>query len=179
MSATGRSARLGPFAHRGFTVFWIGGFISNIGTWLQTVAASVYVFQLTGSAFAVGILNFVSFLPIFLFSLLGGVVGDRFDRRLVVIVTHSASVLLAAILALVSFSGGASELEVIVIAFALNTSWAIAKPAYVSIVPAVVPRQQITEAVGLNTLQFVIGQMVGPSSPRSSSRPSASPGRSR
>jgi MFS family permease len=162
VSATGRSARLGPFAHRGFTAFWIGGFVSNIGTWLQTVAASVYVFQLTGSAFAVGILNFVSFLPIFLFSVFGGVVGDRFDRRLVVIITHSASVALASILAAVSFSGGASELQVVVIAFALNTSWAIAKPSYVSIVPDIVRKDEITEAVGLNTLQFVIGQMVGP-----------------
>ncbi len=156
------SERLGPFAHRGFTVYWVGGFISNVGTWLQTVAASVFVYQLTGSAFAVGVLNFASFLPIFLFSLVGGVVGDRYDRRLVVLVTHTASTALAAALAVVSFNGGASELEVIVIAFALNTSWAIAKPAYVSIVPAVVPRAQITEAVGLNTLQFVIGQMVGP-----------------
>jgi MFS family permease len=162
MNHAGRQSRLGPFAHRGFTAFWIGGFISNIGTWLQTVAASVYVFQITGSAFAVGVLNFASFLPVFLFSLVGGVVGDRFDRRLVVIVTHSTSVVFAAILAVVSFSGGASELDVIVIAFALNTSWAIAKPAYVSIVPAIVPKDQITEAVGLNTLQFVIGQMVGP-----------------
>lgn len=162
MTASSRWTRLGPFAHRGFTAFWTGGFISNIGTWLQTVAASVYVFDITGSAFAVGILNFASFLPVFLFSLVGGVVGDRFDRRLVVIVTHSASVVFASILAAVSFAGGASELEVIIIAFALNTSWAIAKPAYVSIVPAIVPRDQITEAVGLNTLQFVIGQMVGP-----------------
>jgi MFS family permease len=81
--------RLGPFRHGPFAIYWTGGFLSNVGTWLQTVAASVYVFQLTGSAFAVGILNFASFLPIFLFSILGGVIGDRFDRRTVVIVTHA------------------------------------------------------------------------------------------
>ncbi len=154
--------RLGPFRHRAFGVYWIGGFASNIGTWLQTVAASVFVFQLTGSALDVGILNFVSFLPIFLFSIIGGVVGDRFDRRLVVVATHSVSGVLATILAIVSLTGIAGELHVIVIAFALNTSYAVAKPALVSLLPSLVPRDEVTEAVGVNTLQFVTGQMIGP-----------------
>jgi MFS family permease len=154
--------RLGPFRRRSFTVYWTGGFISNIGTWLQTVAASVFVYQLTGSAFDVGVLNFVSFLPIFLFSVLGGVIGDRFDRRTVVIATHSVSGVLAAILAAISFTGGAAEIHVMVIAFALNTSYAVAKPALVSVLPAIVPREELTEAVGVNTLQFVTGQMLGP-----------------
>jgi MFS family permease len=154
--------RLGPFRHEPFAIYWTGGFLSNVGTWLQTVAASVYVFQLTGSAFAVGILNFASFLPIFLFSIVGGVIGDRFDRRTVVIATHAVSGGLATVLAAVAFAGGASELAVIVIAFLLNTSYAVAKPALVAILPATVPRDEITDAVGVNTLQFVIAQMVGP-----------------
>jgi MFS family permease len=154
--------RLGPFRRRSFSVYWTGGFISNIGTWLQTVAASVFVYQLTGSAFDVGVLNFVSFLPIFLFSVLGGVIGDRFDRRTVVIATHSTSGVLAAILAAISFAGAAAVIHVMVIAFALNTSYAVAKPALVSILPAIVPRDELTEAVGVNTLQFVTGQMIGP-----------------
>ena len=154
--------RLGPFRHPAFAVYWTGGFVSNIGTWLQTVAASVYVYQLTGSTIAVGILNFASFLPIFLFSILGGVVGDHFDRRVVVIVTHGVSGVLASILALIALAGAPSELAVIVIAFLLNTSYAVAKPALVSILPATVPRDEITDAVGINTLQFVIAQMIGP-----------------
>ncbi len=156
------SRRLGPFRHASFAVYWTGGFLSNVGTWLQTVAASVYVYQLTGSTFAVGILNFASFLPIFLFSIVGGMVGDRFDRRVVVIATHTISGVLASVLALISFTNGASELAVIVIAFLLNTSYAVAKPALVAILPATVPREEITDAVGINTLQFVIAQMVGP-----------------
>src|SRR5258705_6771 len=95
--------RLGPFRYATFSVYWTGGFLSNIGTWLQTVAASVFVYQLTGSALAVGILNFASFLPIFLFSILGGVISDRFDRRVVVIVTHVASGILSTILAVLAF----------------------------------------------------------------------------
>lgn len=155
-------ARLGPFRHGPFAVYWAGGFLSNIGTWLQTVAASVFVYQLTGSTLAVGILNFAAFLPIFLFSLAGGVISDRFDRRTVVIATHLVSGVLAAALAILAFTGGAAEVHVVVIAFALNTAYAIAKPSLVSILPALVPRAELTEAVGINTLQFVTGQMVGP-----------------
>jgi MFS family permease len=158
----GIKARLGPFRHTTFSVYWTGGFLSNIGTWVQTVAASVFVYQLTGSSLAVGILNFASFLPIFLFSIPGGMISDRFDRRLVVVVAHVVSGIVAAILAVLAFAGVAAEIHVVVIAFALNTSYALAKPALVSILPSLVPRDELTEAVGVNTLQFVTGQMIGP-----------------
>src|SRR5436853_162573 len=81
-----------------------------------------------GSAFAVGILNFATFLPILIFSLPGGVISDRLDRRAVVILTQLISLVLGLALALLTFAGGATEVHVIVIAFALQTSWAIAKP---------------------------------------------------
>jgi MFS family permease len=154
--------RFGPFGQRPFLVYWTGGFVSNVGTWLQTVAASVYVYERTGSTLAVGILNFASFLPILLFSVVGGVIGDRFDRRSVVIVTHVVSGALACVLAAIAFAGEASELAVIVIAFLLNSAYAVAKPALVSILPAIVSREELTDAVGVNTLQFVIAQMAGP-----------------
>lgn len=155
-------ARLGPFGHRPFAVYWAGGFLSNLGTWLQTVAGSIFVYQLSGSALAVGILNFAGFLPVFLFSILGGVVSDRFDRRHVVIVTHVLSGLLAATLALVTFAGLTSEVHLIAAFFALNTAYAMAKPSLIAMLPALVPRDELTDAVGLNTLQFILGQISGP-----------------
>ena len=136
--------------------------LSNIGTWLQNVAGSVYVYDRTGSAFAVGLLNFASFLPILLFSVAGGVLSDRFDRRAIVIASQTLSLVLASALALVVASGGATEIHVIVIAFSLQTSWSIAKPALTAMLPALVPRPQLAEAVGLNTLQFITGQIAGP-----------------
>ena len=75
------AARLGPFGHRAFAVYWAGGMLSNIGTWVQNVAGSVYIYDLTHSAFAVGVLNFATFVPILLFSVTGGILSDRFDRR--------------------------------------------------------------------------------------------------
>jgi MFS family permease len=156
------AARLGPFGHRAFAAYWAGGMFSNIGTWVQNVAGSVFIYDLTGSAFAVGLLNFATFLPILLFSITGGVLSDRFDRRLIVIASQTLSLVLASALAVAVATGRATELHVIGTAFALQTSWSIGKPALVAMLPALVPRSQLAEAVGLNTLQFITGQIGGP-----------------
>jgi MFS family permease len=154
--------RLGVFRHAPFAAYWAGGMVSNSGTWLQSVAGSVYVYDRTGSALAVGILNFAAFIPILLFSVWGGAVSDRFDRRLVVVITHLVSGAVSLALALAIAAGVASELHVVAAAFALQTSWAVAKPSLTAMLPDLVPRAELTEAVGLNTLQFITGQLVGP-----------------
>jgi MFS family permease len=156
------SHRLGPFRHRPYTVYWVGGFISNLGSWLQTVAGSIFVYQLTGSALAVGLLNFAGYLPIFLFSIAGGVLSDRYDRRRVVIWTHLGSLVIASALAVLTFAGQTGELTLIVAFFAINTIYAIAKPSTVALLPGLVPRDEVTDAVGLNSLQFILGQIIGP-----------------
>ncbi len=156
------SRRLGPFRHRPFAAYWAGGFVSNVGTWLQTVTASVFVYQLTGSPLAVGTLNFVGFLPIVLFSISGGVVSDRFDRRTVVVATHLISGVLAAVLAVAAALRLAGPELVMGIAFALSTTYAFGKPALIALIPSLVPREELTDAVGLNSLQFILGQLTGP-----------------
>jgi MFS family permease len=154
--------RLGPFRHAPYLAYWGGGFLSNLGTWLQAVAGSVFVYQLTGSVFAVGILNFVGFLPIILFSVTGGVIADRFDRRAIVAGLSIVSLVIATGLAVLAFAGVANELHVIAVAFALNTSYAFMKPALIALIPSLVPREELTDAVGMNSLQFILGQIVGP-----------------
>src|SRR5687767_15596245 len=104
--------RLGPFRHRAFAVYWAGGMVSNSGTWLQSVAGSVYVYDRTGSALAVGILNFATFLPVLLFSIWGGRISDRVDRRTVVVVTHALSGALSLALAVGVAAGIANEIHV-------------------------------------------------------------------
>lgn len=155
-------SRLGPFAETAFTVYWAGGLVSNIGTWLQNVVASVFVYDRTGSALAVGLLNFASWAPMLLFSVWGGRVADRFDRRVVGIVTQTISLVIAGALGFLAITGSVNEWHVAITAFALQTSWTIAKPSFSAIIPALVRRQQLTEAVGLNTLQFQIAQLGGP-----------------
>lgn len=154
--------RLGLFGRPPFAAYWTGGTLSNTGTWLQAVTASVYVYDRTGSALAVGILNFATFLPVLLFSVAGGVLSDRLDRRLIVVTTHSVSILLSLLLASLVAGGLATEVHVIVLSFVLQTSGTIAKPALTAMLPGLVPRSELSEAVGLNMLQFLIGQLVGP-----------------
>ena len=131
-------SRLGPFGHMPFAVYWTGGLLSNIGTWLQAVVGSVFVYDRTGSALAVGVLNFATFLPVLIFSVWGGVLSDRFDRRHITVVTHAASLAVGTVLAVLSFTGNVTEVHVVVTAFLLQTSWAIAKPSVISLLPALV-----------------------------------------
>ena len=162
-SASARlAARLGQFRHRPFAIYWAGGLLSNLGTWLQAVAGSIFVYQLTGSPLAVGILNFAGFVPILLFSIAGGTISDRFDRRTVVVATHLVSGVLAAALAVITLAGAATDGHVILIAFLLNTSYAVAKPSIIAMLPGLVTRDEVTDAVALNTLQFILGQVLGP-----------------
>ena len=158
----GARHRLGVFGQGPFAVYWTGGFLSNVGTWLQAVAGSVFVYDRTGSAFAVGVLNFATFIPIVLFSVPGGMISDRFDRRMVVIVTQIISGTLGLALAILMFAGAATEVHVIATGFLLQTSWAIAKPSLTAMLNALVTREELPQAVGLNTLQFMTGQLVGP-----------------
>lgn len=154
--------RLGPFRHRPFAVYWASGFVSNLGTWLQTVAASVFVYERTGSAFAVGILGFAGFAPALLFSVAGGVIADRYDRRHVIVVSNAVSLVVAAALAWLTLAGTATEVPVIIAAFVINTLWSLSKPALIALIPALVPRDEVQDATGLNALQFMLGQIAGP-----------------
>jgi MFS family permease len=162
MGSSRWSRRLGPFAIPSFAAYWLGGLLSNTGTWLQAVAASVFVYQLTGSVFMVGVLNFVSFLPIVLFSVYGGSLADRRDRRWIVIVTSAIAGVLALGLGLVALAGLTEVWPVILVGFLLNTVYAITKPSITSLLPDLVPSSSLDEAVSLNTLQFILGQMIGP-----------------
>jgi MFS family permease len=153
--------RLGVFGIRDFSLYWAGGLLSNVGTWLQNIAASAFIYLLTGSPLMVGLLNFAGFLPILLFSLFGGVVSDRFDRRRVIVVTHLASMSIAIVVAALTFTGHVFPGVLIAAAFISNTSYALAKPSLTSLLPALVPRERLAEATGLNLLQFTGGQLGG------------------
>ncbi len=161
--ARDRYSRLGSFRHRDFAIYWAGGFLSNSGTWLQNVAGSVYIFSLTGSPLMVGVLNFANFSPIFVFSLFGGVLSDRFERRKIVIVTQSLTMVVAAVLTLLTFADLTTPTILIAVTFLIGTSYAVAKPSLTALLPSLVPREEIAQATATNTLQFIIGQIVGSS----------------
>lgn len=153
--------RVGVFGIRDFAIYWTGGLLTNTGTWLQNVSAAVFMYILTGSPLMVGVLNFAGFLPILLFSLFGGVISDRYNRRTVILATNIASMLVVLLVAGLAFADRATPVVLIVAAFATNTSYAFGKPSTMSLLPAIVPRERLAEATGLNLLQFTGGQIGG------------------
>ncbi len=150
------------FRHRPFAAFWIAGFASNTGTWLQFVLSTIVVYAWTGSAAALGILGAASFLPLLLFTLPAGVVSDRWDRRRIVVVTHLAALAASLALAAAVHAGIRSVEAVGIGAFLMYTCYALSKPALSSVFPALVPKEEIPQATALNSLSFVLGQLAGP-----------------
>jgi MFS family permease len=150
-----------PFRTRNFRLYWTGGLVSNIGSWLQNVSSSVYVLDHTHSTLLVGVLNVAYFSPIFLFSIVGGMISDRFDRRKVIVATQVISGIVAAVITLLAALGRLSPATLIALSFVLGTAYAISKPAFGALLPAVVPRNDLAHATAINTLQFNIGQLGG------------------
>lgn len=155
------SSRFGVFAYRDFTIYFAGGLLSNVGTWLQTVAAAVLMLNLTGSPLMVGLLGTASFLPIILFIVFAGVASDRYDRQQIVIVTHVVAMVTTAGLAAATLGGQLQPWMLLVGAFLINSAYAFAKPALTALLPALVPRDTIAEATSINVLQFTVGQTIG------------------
>src|SRR5205085_5881761 len=97
-------ATLRALKYRNFQLFFAGQLISLIGTWMQTVAQSWLVYRLTGSSVLLGLVSFSSQIPVFLFSIFGGIAADRLSRRKVIIATQTASMLLAFALAILTLT---------------------------------------------------------------------------
>lgn len=154
--------RVGVFRHRDFRIYWSGGLLSNTGTWLQNVTAAVHIYVLTESAIMVGVLSAVTFLPILLFGLWGGVASDRFDRRRIVIVTHIISMVAMGVLTALAIFDLVTPITLLVNAFIVNTAWAFAKPALVTLLPSLVEREELVDATASNSLQYTLAQFVGP-----------------
>lgn len=153
---------LGVLRHRDFRHFWMASLASNSGTWLHIVLSTILVFEYTQSASALGFFGFVAYLPLLLFTLPAGVLSDRWDRRRIVVVTHLGAALSVAVLAVAVQAGLRSVEAIAICAFIVYTTYAIAKPALSSIFPTLVPAAEIPQATAVNSLSFVLGQLIGP-----------------
>jgi MFS family permease len=150
-----------PLRNHRFVAYWLAGIISNIGTWLHSVTAGVVIYELTGSALMVGVLGFANFVPVFVLALPGGYLADRYGPRAVIIVAHAVAFVIGAALTVLAFTDRASPAVLIATAAMFGVSYAIAKPALSSMVPALVPRAILPKATAVNTLQFTVGQIGG------------------
>lgn len=152
-----------PFRSRDFRWYWAGGLVSNAGTWLQNVSGSVYVLDQTHSTLLVGVLNLATFIPVFLFSVPGGVLADRYDRRVIVTLMSLASIGFGLVVTICSVTGTLTAWTLIAMAFCFGSAYSISKPAMTAMLPAIVPESDIAHATAINTLQFNMGQIAGSS----------------
>jgi len=149
--------------HRDFRRFWIGLVISVTGTWMQTAAQGWLVYDLTKSPLYLGIVGACGSLPILLFSLPAGVIADRFSKHRIVFITQSLSALQAAVLALLVYTGVVKVWHVMAMAAMLGAVNAFDMPTRQSMVLDLVERDDIFNAVSLNSSAFNSGRVIGPS----------------
>lgn len=145
-----------------FRMFWGGNFLSNIGTWMQNIAQGWLVLSITGSAFWLGVVGFAGAIPFLIFTLFGGVVADRVNKRRLLLVTQSVMMLLAFALAALAWLKIITVWEVVVLAFLNGMAMAMNAPSYQALVPRLVPREDLTNAIALNSAQFNMSRILGP-----------------
>lgn len=158
----GHSRSLPPaFAVPEYRWFWASQLASGIGTWAQTVAQAWLVLQLTGSAIALGAVTTLQFLPMLVFPLLSGVIADRLPRRRVLIATQLGAMTQAALLALLVWSGHVELWQVGALALGLGLTNAFGNPSQAALVPELVGRELVGNAVALNSVQFNVARLLG------------------
>ncbi|HEY6766559.1 MAG TPA: MFS transporter [Candidatus Sulfotelmatobacter sp.] len=155
--AAGRALR-----HRNFQLFFSGQLISLIGTWMQTVAQSWLVYKLTGSGLLLGSVGFASQIPVFLIAPLGGITADRTNRHRVVIATQTSSMILAFILAALTLTHHIQVWHIFVLASLLGVVNAFDIPARQSFLVDMVGKEDLMNAIALNSSMFNGARVVGP-----------------
>jgi len=153
---------LAAFAYRDFRVQWFGACTSSIGTWTQTTAQNWMVLSLTGSAFYLGLDTFLQQLPIMLFTLIGGVLADRHDRRHTLLTSQYIQMTTAAILGFLVFFDVVQIWHILALSFFTGLAQAFGGPAYQSLIPSLVDKKDLPNAVALNSIQFNIARVIGP-----------------
>jgi MFS family permease len=148
--------------HRNYRLYWFGHLISSTGTWTQIVALSWLVYRLSRSPVLLGAVGFASMIPIFALAVLGGVAADRFSRRGVILVAQSAAMLQALTLAVLTLSGRIEIWHVFVFAFGIGAATAFDIPARQSFLVEIAGREDLMNAIALNSSAFQTARMLGP-----------------
>jgi MFS family permease len=148
--------------HRNFRLYWTGQLVSLIGSWMQSVAQGWLMHRLTDSAFMLGLLAFIQFFPVLLFSLFAGVIVDRVDKRKLLIVTQAAMTLQAVVLAAIVSAGWAKPWMVLVLAGFYGMINTFDLPARQSFVIEMTGREDLANGIALNSAAFNAARIVGP-----------------
>jgi MFS family permease len=151
------------FQYRDFRLMWIGACTSSIGSWMQLTAQPWLIYDLSHhNAFLLGLDTFLGNIPIFLFSLLGGAMADRFDRRHVLLSSQYVQMMDAAILTVLVFTHTTQIWHVLTLSFVSGLAQAFGGPAYQALIPTLVKKEDMPNAIALNSIQFNVARIVGP-----------------
>ena len=148
--------------YRNYRLWFIGQLASLVGTWMQTTAQGYFIYELTKSPAFLGYVGFAAGAPTWLFTLYGGVISDRMSRRTLMVITQTSMMILAFILAVLTFAGVVLPWHIIALAFLLGIANAFDAPARQSFVLEMVPREDMTNAIALNSTMFNSATAVGP-----------------
>lgn len=155
--------RYGALAVPAFRVWFVASVISNIGSWMQIVGQGWLVLQLTDSPFYLGLVGLVRAVPTIAFSLVGGVLADRFDRRRILLATQSVAGASSLALAALTWAGVVTVWHILAIGFVASVFFAIDNPTRQALVPDIVGRDRVTSAIGLNSAAWNGAAIIGPS----------------
>jgi MFS family permease len=151
-------------AYRDFRLLWLGALTSSIGTWMQKVAQAWLIVTLSGasSAFFLGLDSFVGELPILLLTLIGGVVADRYNRRRLMLMSQCIQMAAAFILAALVYSDVVRIWHILALSAITGFAQAFGGPAYQSLIPLLVTKDHLPNAIALNSIQFNLARVIGP-----------------
>ncbi len=150
------------FQYRDFRLMWIGACTSSIGTWMQIVAQGWLIYRLSHSAFLLGLDQFLAGIPIFLFTLIGGVVADRTERRKILLISQYMQMASAGALTVLVTIGVVHVWQILCLSFVSGFAQAFGGPAYQALIPTLVDREDMPNAIALNSIQFNLAVTVGP-----------------
>jgi MFS family permease len=145
-----------------YRLFWGGCLLSNIGTWMQNVAQGWLVLELSNSSFWLGMVGFAASFPFLLFTLFGGVIADRVSKRKLLMGTQAAQMIFAFVLALLTYFKVITIRQLVLLAFCNGIANALNAPTYQAMVPRLVPPEDLPNAIALNSAQFNLSRIIGP-----------------
>jgi predicted MFS family arabinose efflux permease len=150
------------FHYRDFRLMFIGACISSIGTWMQVLAQQWLILDITKSPFYLGLDAFLAGIPVFLFSIIGGVVADRVERRRVLLFSQYVQMTSAFILTVLIFFHMVRIWEILCLSFVCGTAQSFGGPAYSALIPTLVKKDDMPNAIALNSIQFNLARVLGP-----------------
>ncbi|MGB2756498.1 MAG: MFS transporter [Acidimicrobiia bacterium] len=157
-----RRGLFAPFRSPRYSAVWSGAFVSNIGTWMETLTIGVYITDVTKQAAWTGVIAAAGFVPNAVFAPLGGALADRISRRALLIFTNTAQACVAATLALLIGTSHPKPILITALVFIGSSVGSMGFPAYMSVLPDLVEREDIPAAVALSSTQWNLGRVVGP-----------------